>query len=66
MEEDLLVPIVLNVVEMGKFKFGESLQPVAEVEAYSLDHLFQMVVEADHPVVQVVDPEVVELILQEA
>ena len=44
----------------------ESLQPVvAEVEAYSLVHLFQMVVEVGHLVVQVVDPEVVDLILQE-
>ena len=38
---------------------------VAEVEAYSLVHLFQMVVEVGHLVVQVVDPEVVDLILQE-
>jgi hypothetical protein len=63
-EEVLLVPlvVVLNVVEMEEIQLLEELLPqaVEVVEAYSLVHLFQMVVEEDHLVVQVVDPEVVD------
>jgi hypothetical protein len=62
--EELLVPlvVVLNVVEMEQIQLLEELLPqaVEVVEAYNLVHLFQMVVEEDHLVVQVVDPEVVD------